>query len=111
MPNAAARRRKDPTTTAEYRQLEPEAAFQTWVIATARLHRWRVAHVSDSRLQPLAVDLPDLVLARGGVVIVVELKSASGKLTDGQQAWLDAAGANGYAWRPGDRSAAEAVLS
>jgi hypothetical protein len=37
-------------------------------------------------------------MARNGRVIIAELKSASGNLTDDQQAWIEATG--GYIWRP-----------
>ncbi len=92
--------KKLPTTTAEYRTLESEAAFQSWVIAEARRNGWLVAHVSDSRKQD-TTGLPDLVLARDGLVILAELKSETGKVHGGQVAWLQASG--NHLWRPSMR--------
>lgn len=42
----------------------------------------------------------DVCLARGGVVLLAELKSENGKVTEEQQEWLEASG--GYLWRPSD---------
>lgn len=43
---------------------------------------------------------PDLVLARNGEVLFVELKSEKGKLSPEQRDWL--AHTNGRLWRPAD---------
>jgi hypothetical protein len=43
---------------------------------------------------------PDLVLARGGVVLHVELKSEKGKVRPEQSEWLAELG--GEIWRPSD---------
>lgn len=99
--------RRAPTSTAEYRALEPEAAFQTWVIDLARLRGWLCAHVRDSRRQDTD-GLPDLVCARNGVVILLELKTARGKTSPKQDAWLAAAG--GHLFRPGERDAVSRLL-
>jgi len=87
----------------------PEAAFQTRVMDTAQLFGWRRVHIRPARTDRgwrTAYEgdpgLPDLVLARDGRVILVELKSDTGKPTLDQQAWLNAAGPNGYLWAPGD---------
>ncbi len=99
-----------PTTTAQYRALEPEAAFQSWVMDYARARRWLVAHMTDSRRQD-ATGLPDLIMARGGVVILAELKTARGAARAAQSAWLMAAGEHGYLWRPSDRDFIIELLS
>jgi hypothetical protein len=99
---------KQPTTTAEYRTLESEAAFQTWVIAYARQQGWLVAHLRDSRGQD-ATGLPDLVLARRGLVVLAELKTETGKTTPTQDAWLAASG--NHLWRPSMRDKIAAMLA
>lgn len=89
------------------------------VIATAQLHRWRVHHsrpALDRRGRwrtPLEGDpgLPDLVLARAGVVLLAELKSDTGTVTDDQAKWLEQAGPQGRLWRPRDWPAILAELS
>jgi len=88
------------------------------VIDTARLHRWRVGHFRPARTvkgwrTPLEGDggIPDLILARDGVVLLAELKSATGAATAEQKAWLAAAGPNGRLWRPADWPAILAELS
>ena len=107
MNTAKPMKRKDPTTTEEFRLLESEAAFQSWVVDYARAHSWLVAHVTDSRRQD-TTGLPDLVLARGGLVILAELKSETGKVRPEQEAWLAASG--NHLWRPSDRQKITAML-
>ncbi len=92
--------KKLPTTTAEYRAAESEASFQKWVINTARDHGWLTAHVRDSRGQD-ATGLPDLVMARAGVVLLLELKAEGGTTTKAQDVWLAASG--NHLYRPSDR--------
>lgn len=46
--------------------------------------------------------LPDLILARRGTVLLIEVKSEIGKPTLDQQAWVNAAGPNGYVTHPSD---------
>lgn len=96
-----------PTTIAEYRALESEADFQTWVVGTARRHHWMVAHLRDSRGQD-AVGLPDLIMARDGVVLLAEIKSMTGRVQVDQKPWLAASG--NHIWRPSMRAEIEAVL-
>ncbi len=76
-----------------------ERQFQATVIEYARLQGFRAAHFHDSRRQVApgvlvgdkdAAGFPDLVLCRGETVVFAELKSAKGKLTPEQTAWLDA---------------------
>lgn len=88
---------------------ETEAAFTTRVIQTARLHGWKVTHFRPARTAAgyrTAVQgdigFPDLVLARRGVVIVAELKTARGKPTDEQEVWLAELGDLAVLWRPAD---------
>lgn len=87
-----------------------EADWQRRVIAAARLHHWRVAHFRPARRlsggysTPITGDagFPDLVLARGGKVILAELKTARGRPTREQREWLDELGFHGRLWKPGD---------
>jgi hypothetical protein len=77
-----------------------EAELMEAVIRAARLHGWLVHHDRpglDRRGRwRTAVQgdagFPDLVLARAGVVLVVECKSATGRLDPAQRAWLLATG-------------------
>lgn len=43
---------------------------------------------------------PDIILARRGVVLLVETKTKRGVLSDGQELWRDAMGASWRLWRP-----------
>jgi hypothetical protein len=73
-----------------------EAELQNLVIETAQVLRWRVAHFRPARTSqgwrtPVQADgkgFPDLVLVRGPRLVVAELKSATGRLTDDQRVWL-----------------------
>lgn len=58
---------------------------------------------------------PDLVLVRKRRLIFAELKSAKGKITDGQESWLQALqwsvpGVEVYLWRPIDLDEALKIL-
>lgn len=84
-----------------------EAEFQRAVIDTAKAFRWKVAHYRPAKTEkgwrtPLEghAGCPDLILARNGRVLLVEIKSASGKATAAQAAWLQEAGSYGRLWRP-----------
>lgn len=86
-----------------------EAAWQRRVLEAARLHRWRAVHIRPARtargnwVTPYEGDpgLPDLILARDGVVLLAELKLDKGsRWMPGQQEWLAAAGQNGRLWTP-----------
>lgn len=86
-----------------------EDEFKKRVIQTAVTYRWRVHHSRPARTSKgyrTALQghkgLPDLVLARNGVVLLVELKSDTGKPTADQRTWLAAAGPHGRLWRPAD---------
>ena len=64
-------------------------------------------HDNDSRRNNSG--LPDLILV-GESVLWVELKSAKGRLRDGQKAWIEALEAAGQAvavWRPDDLRSGE----
>ena len=77
------------------------------IIELAHLYGWLLAHFRPARTERgwrTAVQgdagFADLVLARRGVVLIRECKSAIGKLTGEQAQWLEATG--GTVWRPAD---------
>jgi hypothetical protein len=84
-----------------------EDELLTCVIDTMRLLRWRVHHVRNSKRGVVQghVGFPDVIALRDGRVLVVELKSDKGRLTDDQRVWLDEwrkTGAFVHVWRPSD---------
>ena len=97
-----------------------ESEFLAAVIKLAHGRGWLCAHFRPAVLRSgkwathMAGDpgFPDLVFARGGRIILAELKSAGGRLSAAQQRWLDAmAGQPGvFVWRPADLDAIERVL-
>ena len=79
-----------------------EEEFQAAVIDVARRNCWKHYHTRDSRKS--VAGFPDLVLVRGRV-LWRELKAGAGRLTPGQESWLEAlaaAGQDARVWRPGD---------
>lgn len=86
-----------------------EAHLQDAVIQLATLHGWLVMHTRPGRTgagawtTPIQGDpgFPDLVFARRGTVLFVELKSDRGRLTRDQEAWA-AALQTSIVWRPAD---------
>jgi hypothetical protein len=87
---------------------ESEADFQSWVIDFARAHGWLVAHVNDSRRQNVS-GLPDLVMARAGVIILAECKTMGGSVRQSQIPWLEASG--WHLWRPSHREVIMEILT
>lgn len=95
---------------AEYRKRITEGEFQETVIGLAKIHGWRVSHFRPAWTEqgwrtPLSghTGFPDLALARSSRVILAELKTQRGKVTQDQQAWADAIGPEMYRlWRPSD---------
>ena len=102
-----------------------EAELMELVIEQALTCGWIVAHIND-RMYSLAIasgrpdvmagakGLPDLIMARSGRVIFVELKSKTGKVRPDQQMWLDELQARVpdathevYTWRPADWQSGE----
>jgi hypothetical protein len=84
-----------------------ERDFQQRIVDLARLTGWHCVHYRAAWqrgkwVTPLTGDsgAPDLILARRGVVILAELKTDQGRLTDPQRAWLAALGTHGRVWRP-----------
>lgn len=106
-----------------------EDAFQTQIIAFARLFGWRVAHFRAVRVKdkngtpqyqtPVQADgagFPDLLLVNkrhNPPLIVAELKVGRNKATAEQQKWLaefELAGIPAYTWNPGDWPEIEKAL-
>jgi hypothetical protein len=89
-----------------------EKQFQQQVIDLARRYKWLVYHTHNSKHS--APGFPDLVMARDGELVVVELKTERGKVTAAQQAWLDAFEASPTVyvavWRPSMFKSIERVL-
>jgi len=88
-----------------------EDEFQRQVMQLLSLHGWHVCHVPTRAVMrngcvayetPYDGDggLPDLICARDGKVVLVELKTEKGKLRVSQTDWLQASG--GLLWRPSD---------
>ena len=73
-----------------------EDEFQSAIIQTAQLFGYLCYHTHDSRRSQSG--FPDLVLAKNGVVLIAELKTDTGVVTNLQVEWLLAA--HGVIWRP-----------
>lgn len=94
-----------------------ETEFADTIIELAHWYGWQVAHFRPARTAkgwrtPMQGDVgfPDLVLARDGVVMFVELKSMGGRLSAGQKRWGEQLGAIWQVWRPTDLELAKQVL-
>jgi hypothetical protein len=88
-----------------------EKQFQAQVVQLARLYRWDVYHTHDSRRSDPG--FPDLVLSRGSVLMVAELKTDVGETTEEQDKWLDrfrAANIPAHLWRPRDWNVIQEAL-
>lgn len=82
---------------------ESEGGFRDAVKTLAEFRGWRVYYVPDSRRSEAG--WPDLVLARGGVVLFRELKTKKGRVRKDQVWWMRmlwASGADTGVWRPDD---------
>lgn len=88
-----------------------EAQLQSAVMELARVLGWRAVHFRPamersgrwSTPTQGAIGFPDCVLVRGKRLLFVELKSATGRVSPQQAAWLDdlyVAGVEVYVWRP-----------
>ena len=79
-----------------------ERQFASQVYELARLTGWRRYHTWRSKHSPAG--FPDEVFVRERLV-VAELKTEHGKLSDSQKEWITAlerAGVEVYVWRPRD---------
>jgi len=84
-----------------------EARLLREVRRFARRNGWADYHAAISMGAPAG--FPDLVLVRPPVIIFAELKSARGRLSSSQRAWLERfeqcnipGRIESYIWRPGD---------
>ena len=64
-----------------------ERQLQEAIIEVAELHCWMVYYTHDSRLSKAG--FPDLMMVRDGVLLALELKTESGRLTPEQTEWID----------------------
>jgi len=98
---------------------EREDDFGSWLMDCAHLNGWLASHTRPAMVvkngeityrTPIQGDkgAQDWILARGGVVLPIELKSENGKLTPEEKAWQKAA--NGFVFRPSDREKIEELL-
>lgn len=94
---------------ARYAASMTEDDLLSTILDAARLLHWRVYHVRRSDLAIVQGDggFPDVVLARDGFVLFLEIKSDGGAPTGGQIAWIEALGGPDAA--PGRRHAAAVV--
>lgn len=80
----------------------PERAFREHVRKYAEAHHWLCYFTWRSDHSPAGY--PDLTMCRLSRVIWAELKSAKGRVTPEQLAWIDALSLTGkgevYVWRP-----------
>ena len=65
-----------------------EAALQVRVVALLKLRGFRVYHTFDARRSEPG--FPDLIAVRGRRLVAIELKTARGRVTEAQMAWLRA---------------------
>ncbi len=89
-----------------------EAEFLAVVVQIAERNGWEAYHVPDSR-RVTASGFPDLVLMRGSVVIVAELKKRGEVPRPEQWAWLrafEACGVRAFFWTPDDLDRIPEVL-
>ena len=95
-----------------------EAEFTTQVVKLAQVYGWKVCHLRPAKTgrgwrTAIQGDpgLPDIIAARGGIVVGAELKVGKGKATPAQLEWLKHWGLHGYLWYPRDWDQIEAVFS
>lgn len=88
-----------------------EAAWRREVIEFARRHGWLVSYIPNSVRVVGDRGVPDLVLARAGVVLLIELKRDGARATANQLRWLKQIGAGGRLWSPADRAEMERTLA
>jgi hypothetical protein len=83
-----------------YRDSSSEADIRATIMGEAPYLGWLVSYTPDSRKDQGDAGRPDLMLARRGRVVFVELKSARGTVRPAQKRWIDALGENVYLIRP-----------
>jgi VRR-NUC domain-containing protein len=103
--------------------VQTERQFERAIVEYAQLNGWMTWHAYDSRRS--TPGWPDLAMARGGRLVLAELKTEKGRVSRDQQAWLDALGIQDeyarrflagqsrlqvFLWRPSDWPEVEWVL-
>lgn len=90
-----------------------EKDVQQRIIDRAKALGWLVYHTHDSRHS--AAGFPDLVLARRGRTLFVEVKAEKGRLSEAQKEWWVELRLNVtnevYVWRPSDLGEIEDLLA
>jgi hypothetical protein len=90
----------------------PEKQWLAQVRTYAREHGWLTYHSLHS--QGSEPGWPDLVCLRPPVLLLAELKTATGRITPAQRQWLEALGqvttVQVQVWRPGDLDQVQEVL-
>ena len=87
LPAANAARRCRPTAAASLAASMTERELQQSLVDAARKLGWLAYHTHRStRSEP---GFPDLVMVRDGRLLIWELKSAAGQLSERQRLWLE----------------------
>ena len=90
-----------------------EKAFMAEIRKLAAEYGWMCYHTHDSRKSDEG--WPDLVLLKGGRLIIAELKTEKGVLTTKQTLWIDALrnvrGIKVEVWRPSDGPEIRRILT
>src|SRR5690242_11989769 len=76
-----------------------ERELSQWCVDLAHTLGWRVARWPTFRATATDPGVPDLLLARDGMLLAVELKTDAGRLSEHQEAWIAAAGVYATVWR------------
>ena len=79
-----------------------EKELSQHVVNLAKMLGWKVARWPTWRPTGTDAGVPDLLLVRDGVILLIELKAASGRLSEAQEAWLEASGGQILVYRPDD---------
>ena len=92
-----------------------EKEFQATVVEMAQAYGWLVNGVFEQRhyAKRLSKGYPDLTMVRGKRLIVAELKSEKGKVSEDQLLWATAlrgCAVEYYLWRPSDIEQIEELL-
>lgn len=81
-----------------------EADLQSFVAEACARYKWLYHHAGDSRRS--TPGLPDVIAVRGDRLIVAELKTQHGRVSDIQNLWLTelakCPGVETFVWRPSD---------
>lgn len=75
-----------------------EKELSQWIVDQAHQLGWRVSRTPTWRPTGTDPGMVDLVLVRGGVVLLCELKSERGKLSPAQEDWQREAGTHHRLW-------------